>query len=73
VAAVPDSGAYDKRVRVLQRCDLVVGGVQVGGHWMLTLGTERAGVRVTRGRLSRRGRFHRWQPDVFLLWRGRRV
>lgn len=58
---------------LLERCDLVVQGVDVGGHWMLTLGTEHAGLRVTRGRLSRKGQFHDWQPDVFLLWRGRRV
>jgi len=57
----------------LKRCDLVVEGVQVGGHWMFTLGNERAGLRVTRGHLDRRGRFHRNRPDVFLLWRGRRV
>jgi hypothetical protein len=39
----------------------------------MTLGSKRAGLRVTRGRLDRRGRFHGRQPCVFLLWRGRRV
>jgi hypothetical protein len=42
-------------------------------HRMLTIGTDRAGLRVTMGRLDRQGRFHRRQPCVFLLWRGRRV
>jgi hypothetical protein len=68
-----DNAPYDNRWHILRRCDLIVEGVQVGGHWMLTIGTERAGLRVTRGRLSRRGRWHPWQPCVFLLWRGRRV
>ena len=42
-------------------------------HYMLTIGSERAGLRITRGNLDRRGRWHPWRPDVFLLWRGRRV
>lgn len=43
------------------------------GRLMVTVGSERAGLRVTRGRLGRRGRFRDWQPCVFLLWRGRRL
>jgi hypothetical protein len=51
----------------IERCE-----EQFGGHWMLTLGSERAGLRVTPGRLGRGGRWHGWQPNVFVLWRGRR-
>jgi hypothetical protein len=40
---------------------------------MLTIGTEKLGIRITKGRLSRRGRWHGRSPCVFLLWRGRRV
>jgi hypothetical protein len=40
---------------------------------MMTIGTERAGVRITRGRLSHRGKWHPWQPCVFMLWKGRRT
>lgn len=46
---------------------------EYGDHWMLTLGNEHAGLRMTRGRLSRHGRWRSWQPCVFFLWRGRRV
>jgi hypothetical protein len=58
---------------VLSRADIVVGGVQVGGYRMLTLGNERAGLRVTRGTLDRRGRWHPHRLCIFPLWRGRRV
>ena len=43
------------------------------GESMRTIGNERAGVRVTKGRLDRRGKWHPWQPCVFLLWKGGRV
>ena len=44
------------------------------GHRMFTLGNEeRHALRITRGRLSRRGKWRGWQPDVFLIWNGRRV
>ncbi len=43
------------------------------GRRMLTIGSERAGVRITRGRLSRRAVWHDRQPCVFLLWRCQRV
>lgn len=42
-------------------------------HRTLTLGSERYGLRVARGRLDRRGKWHGNRPDVFLLWRGRRI
>jgi hypothetical protein len=38
----------------------------------MTIGTEKLGLRITRGRLGRKGRFHENQPCIFLLWRGRR-
>jgi hypothetical protein len=42
---------------------------------LLTIGSPTRGLalRVTMGSLSRRGRWHGWWPDVFLIWRGRRV
>jgi hypothetical protein len=58
---------------ILERANIVIDGKQYGGHWMFTLGTERAGIRVTRGTISRHGVWHPWRPCVFLLWRGRRV
>jgi hypothetical protein len=42
-------------------------------HWMLTFGSEQAGLRITRGTLDRHGCWHPWRLDVFLLWKGRRV
>lgn len=57
----------------LERADIVVEGVQVGGHRMLTIGGEQLGVRATMGRLSRRAVWHPYCPCVFLLWRGRRL
>lgn len=42
-------------------------------HYMLTIGSERAGVRITRGSLSRHGKWRSWCPNVFFLWRGRRA
>jgi hypothetical protein len=38
----------------------------------MTLGTEALGLRVTQGKLDRRGRFHPKRPCVFVLFRGRR-
>lgn len=38
---------------------------------LLTIGSpERLAVRVTLGNLDRRGRFHEWRPDAFVIWRG---
>jgi hypothetical protein len=42
-------------------------------HPKMTFGTEVLGIRITRGRLDRHGRFHDNQPCVFVLWRGRRI
>ncbi len=39
----------------------------------MTIGNERLGLRITKGRLSRKGKWHEWQPCVFLLYKGRRV
>jgi hypothetical protein len=38
----------------------------------MTIGTERLGIRITKGRLDRYGRWHPWQPCVFLLWKDKR-
>ena len=41
---------------------------------LLTIGDDsRNAFRVCLGRLSRRGRFHWWQPNVFFIRNGRRV
>lgn len=41
---------------------------------MITLGNEESyALRATMGRLSRRGKWHAWQPCVFLIWKGHRV
>lgn len=41
---------------------------------LLTIGDDRSkAFRVCLGRLSRRGKFHRWQPNMFFIWDGRRV
>lgn len=42
---------------------------------LLTVGSPTRGLafRMVMGRLSRRGRWHGWQPDVFFIWRGKRV
>jgi hypothetical protein len=42
---------------------------------LLTVGSPVRGLclRITLGRLARSGRFHDWQPDVFLIWQGKRV
>lgn len=40
---------------------------------LLTIGDdERNALRVCLGKLSRRGRWHGWWPDVFLIRDGRR-
>lgn len=39
---------------------------------MITIGTERFGLRITKGRLDRHGRFHNWQPCIFFLVNGKR-
>lgn len=39
----------------------------------MTIGTEKFGLRITRGKLDRHGRFHDNRPCVFLLVGGRRV
>lgn len=39
---------------------------------MRTLGNETLGLRMTRGKLDRRGRWHPDWPCIFVLWRGRR-
>jgi len=38
----------------------------------MTIGTERAGLRIIKGRLDRHGRWHDNQPCIFWLWHGRR-
>jgi hypothetical protein len=38
----------------------------------MTIGSEYLGIRATKGRLDRRGRFHDRQPCIFMLFRGRR-
>jgi hypothetical protein len=42
---------------------------------LLTVGSPARGLclRITLGRLDRSGRFHDRQPDVFLIWKGKRV
>lgn len=40
---------------------------------MVTIGTVQCGLRITKGRLSRRGRWHGWQPCIFFLWKGKKV
>ena len=40
---------------------------------MFTIGSERCGIRITRGNLDRFGRWHNNRPDVFALWGNRRV
>lgn len=42
-------------------------------HYMLTIGSERAGLRITRGTLDRHGNWHRWWPNVFFLQHGKRT
>jgi hypothetical protein len=39
----------------------------------MTIGNERFGLRITRGRLGRKGRWNPYQPCVFWLVRGKRV
>lgn len=39
----------------------------------MTIGAEQLGVRITRGKLDRKGKFHDNRPCVFVLWRGRRI
>jgi hypothetical protein len=39
----------------------------------MTIGTERLGIRITKGRLDRSGHYHPDQPCIFLLWKGKRV
>jgi hypothetical protein len=56
----------------LKRCDLDL--VPSARHWMLTFGDEdRIALRMTMGNLSRRGRYHKWVPDVFVIRGGRRA
>lgn len=57
----------------IETCRLQVGGIEVGGHRMLTIGRDTCGVRVTMGKLDRRGKWHAHRPDIFLLWRDRRI
>jgi hypothetical protein len=38
----------------------------------MTIGTERFGIRITRGRLDRKGKWHPNQPCVFALVQGKR-
>jgi hypothetical protein len=63
-------------------CQRVMTGRVAGTHGTITygerkvemtIGTETLGLRVTRGKLDRHGRFHDNWPCIFLLWRGRRV
>ena len=40
---------------------------------MLTIGNEEGrALRITRGRLDKRGRWHAWQPCIFLIVDGKR-
>ena len=58
---------------MLKRCDLP-DLVPDARHWMLTIGLQRfVALRVTRGRLDRKGRWHAWQPCIFLLVGGKRA
>jgi hypothetical protein len=38
----------------------------------MTIGTEQLGIRITKGRLDRRGRYHPRQPCIFILFKGKR-
>lgn len=38
----------------------------------MTIGTETLGLRITKGRFSRRGKWHPHQPCIFLLINGKR-
>ena len=38
----------------------------------MTIGTERFGLRITKGRMGRKGQWHPNQPCVFWLINGRR-
>lgn len=42
---------------------------------LLTIGSPARGLclRITMGSLSRHGKWRGWVPDVFLIWRGKRV
>lgn len=42
-------------------------------HHMLTLGKEALGIRITMGKLDRHAVWHPMRPDIFLLFRGRRI
>lgn len=43
------------------------------GHWMLTIGNpNKRALRITRGRLGKRGKWHAWQPCIFWIVKGRR-
>ncbi len=39
----------------------------------MTIGNERLGLRITKGRLTKKGKWHERQPNVFLLWKGKRI
>jgi hypothetical protein len=39
----------------------------------MTIGTERLGLRIARGHLDRHGKFHDNWPNIFVLWRHRRL
>jgi hypothetical protein len=39
----------------------------------MTIGSVWLGLRITRVRLDRNGKWHPNQPCIFFLWRGRRV
>jgi hypothetical protein len=47
------------------------------GEWshILTIGSPVRGLclRITMGHLGRSGRWYGWLPDVFLIWRGKRL
>lgn len=64
-AASPDDGrdAFDAAVEAGERSHLLTIGSPVRGLCL----------RVTMGRLSRRGHWHAYQPCVFLIWKGKRV
>jgi len=40
---------------------------------MMTIGNERFGLRITKGRMGRNGKFHPFQPCVFWLVNGKRI
>lgn len=63
---VSEHKTYGPRWCVLEKND--------NGRWMLTLGSYHTkAIRITRGRIDKRGKFHPLQPCVFRMFLGRRI